>query len=614
MSNVPFAKIFPVFASGPYFVPRLLLALAWTLVSSSGLVISAETVPLWHKYTIDFEGPDTSETASPNSFTYYRLDVTFTQGGKSYVVPGYYAADGDAANSSAESGNKWRVHFSPDAVGEWTWKASFRKGEGVATADSATAGEGAGFFDGTTGSLTAVKTDKSPPDMRALGRLEYVGTRYPRTLGTGQPFFKAGADAPENFLAYQDFDGDFKTDGIKDDLIKSWQPHLPDWNVGDPTWGDGKGKAIIGAVNYLASKGMNAVSFLTFNIEGDDRNVFLYTDYNERERLDVSRLDQWQVVFDHATTKGMFLHFKTQETENETLLDGGEVGPQRRLYYRELIARFGYLPALNWNLGEENGVWNSANHVKKAQTTEQRLAMARFFQQNDPYNHPIVIHNGRWPDDLYGRESALDGASLQTDKETFENVHKSTLNILRGSAKAGKPWMVACDEPGDASHALIPDAEDSDHFNARTNGLWGLFLAGGWGIEWYFGYNHPHSDLTCQDYRSRDIMWEQSAHALHFFQSQQLPVEQMENADDLLGGSSGFCLAKTGEVYVALVVDPSQPSTIDLQDHDGTYRVRWYDTRQGGDLQPGSIDQIKGPGKQSLGGLHRPMRTAIGSC
>ena len=49
--------------------------------------------------------------------------------------------------------------------------------------------------------------------------------------------------------------------------------------MGDPTWGDGKGKAIIGAVNYLASKGMNAVSFLTFNIEGDDRNVFLYTDY-----------------------------------------------------------------------------------------------------------------------------------------------------------------------------------------------------------------------------------------------------------------------------------------------------------------------------------------------
>ena len=131
------------------------------------LVISAETVPLWHKYTIDFEGPDTSETASPNPFTYYRLDVTFTQGGKSYVVPGYYAADGDAANSSAESGNKWRVHFAPDAVGEWTWKASFRKGEGVATADSATAGEGSGFFDGTTGSLTAVKTDKSPPDMRA---------------------------------------------------------------------------------------------------------------------------------------------------------------------------------------------------------------------------------------------------------------------------------------------------------------------------------------------------------------------------------------------------------------------------------------------------------------
>ena len=30
-------------------------------------------------------------------------------------MPGYFAADGDAANTSATSGNKWRVNFMPDA-------------------------------------------------------------------------------------------------------------------------------------------------------------------------------------------------------------------------------------------------------------------------------------------------------------------------------------------------------------------------------------------------------------------------------------------------------------------------------------------------------------------
>ena len=104
---------------------------------------------------------------------------------------------------------------------------------------------------------------------------------------------------------------------------------------------------------------MNAFSFLPMNIDGDDKNVFPYLDYDERYRMDVSRLDQWEIVFEHADRLGMFLHFKTQETENELLLDGGDLGTQRKLYYRELIARFGHHLALNWNLGEEI---NNATH------------------------------------------------------------------------------------------------------------------------------------------------------------------------------------------------------------------------------------------------------------
>src|SRR5262245_16155460 len=62
----------------------------------------------WHKVTLTFTGPQASETGTPNAFTDYRLNVTFTHesGSPRYVVPGYFAADGDAANSSATSGNK----------------------------------------------------------------------------------------------------------------------------------------------------------------------------------------------------------------------------------------------------------------------------------------------------------------------------------------------------------------------------------------------------------------------------------------------------------------------------------------------------------------------------
>lgn len=119
---------------------------------------------------------------------------------------------------------------------------------------------------------------------------------------------------------------------------KDWAPHIDDYEEGDPTWMGGKGRGLIGAVNYLASKGMNAISFLTMNIQGDDKNVFPYLSDTEFDRMDCSKLDQWEVIFDHAESKGMYLHFKTQERENDDLLDGGSLGVNRKLYYRELIA------------------------------------------------------------------------------------------------------------------------------------------------------------------------------------------------------------------------------------------------------------------------------------
>ena len=41
------------------------------------------------------------------------------------------------------------------------------------------------------------------------------------------------------------------------------------------------------------------------------------------------------------------------EEANKRELDGGELGVERKLYYRELIARFAHHPALQWNLCEE---------------------------------------------------------------------------------------------------------------------------------------------------------------------------------------------------------------------------------------------------------------------
>ena len=97
----------------------------------------------WHEVTLTFTGPECSETGEKNPFLDYRLNVTFSHKltGKSYLVPGYYAADGDAGNTGADSGDKWRAHFAPDETGEWTYSVDFRDGMYAAVSEKKNTGE-----------------------------------------------------------------------------------------------------------------------------------------------------------------------------------------------------------------------------------------------------------------------------------------------------------------------------------------------------------------------------------------------------------------------------------------------------------------------------------------
>ncbi|WP_193213626.1 DUF5060 domain-containing protein [Luteolibacter marinus] len=559
----------------------LIICILAGLLPAAGVVgpVTGE-LKRWHKVTIDFTGPPTSEDAAVNPFTDYRLDVTFTHpaSGKTYLVPGYFAADGDAANTSATAGDVWRVHFAPDEIGTWIFTASFRTGPDVATDDDPAAGSSAGYFDGEGGSIDVEPTDKTGRDFRGKGRLEYVGKHHLRFAGSGGYFMKMGTDSPENLLAYQDFDGDFKTDGVEDDRIKDWAPHVQDWHEGDPVWQGDKGKGLIGAVNYLASEGLNAFSFLTMNIDGDDENVFPYVSNSDVERMDVSRLDQWEIVFEHGTRMGMHLHFKTQETENERLLDNGNLGRERKLYYRELIARFSHNLALNWNLGEE---------INDA-TTSQKAAWARYFHDHDPYQHPIVIHNGDSHFDLMGEDFDLTGMSLQFNQPDFSDTFRFTLRYVKRSTEYNKPWVVAADEPGNSSTSLQPDDEPANsHIDARKNAIWGNIMAGGAGCEFYFGYNFPNSDLTCNDFRSRDRFWDFCRYALEFFEDHDFPFQLMKYQQDLVSGDgsdedadSNRCLAKIGDTYLIQLHDGGN-HTLDLTAASGTFTSLWFNPRTG---------------------------------
>ena len=569
----------------------------------------------WHKVTLTLDGPYAHEKDNkPNPFMDYNVWARFTHesGSPDYEVPGYFAADGNAGETSAESGTKWRVHLSPDKPGKWKYAIAMIRGPGVGIG----AGGGEGIIS-RSGTFTVAPSDKGGRDLRGQGRLQYVGKHHLQFAGSKQWFVKAGADAPETFLGYTDFDGTVAMKPGKVPL-KTWAPHVRDWNPGDPTWKGGKGKGMIGAINYLSGKGCNVFSFLPYNAGGDGDNVWPFVERDDKFNYDCSKLDQWGVVFDHATAKGMYLHFKMQETEMDdnvrgghkdrhegrvpTSLDGGDLGPERKLYCRELIARFGHNLALNWNLGEEN-----------TQTTRQQVDMAQYIADLDPYDHLIVIHTYPNQQDkiyppLMGDASALHGASLQNSN--VRDCHWQVVKWNRMSAAKGKPWVVGFDEPGTAGEGMPADEGYPGmpkNFNnpsvddTRKYALWGTLMAGGSGVEYYFGYKLPQNDLVCEDWRSRDQSWDYCAIALRFFTENDLPLGEMKNENELIGNdkhdNSAYCFAKRGEVYVVYLPDGGERE-IDLGDDKGSYKVEWFNPRTGGAPKKGG--HAPGGGKRKL--------------
>ncbi|MEZ6148152.1 MAG: hypothetical protein R3B91_22505 [Planctomycetaceae bacterium] len=132
------------------------------------------------------------------------------------------------------------------------------------------------------------------------------------------------------------------------------------------------------------------------NIGGDGKSVHPYlgtpdlkgSPENDNLHFDLTKLHQWGIVFEHAQRRGLMLHFVLNEAEaaNKKELDDGQLGVERKLFYRELIARFGHYPALQWNLSEEYNL----DHKLEPETVKD---FAQYIGDVDPYDHPVTVHH-----------------------------------------------------------------------------------------------------------------------------------------------------------------------------------------------------------------------------
>ena len=583
--------------------------------SGGGCVVVGDKLP-WHRVELRCQGPFAKESDN-STFTDYRMDVTFTKGATSLVVPGHFAADGQAKDTSADQGSTWRAYFMPPEPGSWSYSVSMRQGKEIATTQDP--GQPVAALDRSSGTFSVSTTTRQGQDMRLRGLLTKAkDERYLRFAGTGLPFVKGGVDSPENIFGYGQFDNTYKVlpgdpEGVSSckGILHKFAPHLQDWSAAtDPSWGGSakRGKELIGMINYLASTGVNAIYMLPMSVNGDGCDAHPWRQYSgNRRSFDVSKLDQWEVALGHMTSKGMLIHYVTQETENDALLNQGNLGLERRLYYRELISRFAHHPALQWNLGEET-----------KRTAAQIKAYADYIKALDPYNHPLVLHTytqtqaRKIYDQLLGH-GTFDGPTLQysnipqnADQNAgpTQGVYGEIAHWLALSKAQGHQWYVTATEAsGSQAPQPVSGGPAPVTSHQRVYWMWASVMSGGAGFEWYLkngaGGSHAY-DLAIENQREFDTHWRQSGHLVRFWNvvlpQAGVELQALDIANNLTSSSTDWVLADPGQAYVIYLREGG--STNLTLTGSGTYKVKWFNPRTG---QITSRPDVSAGGTRNLG-------------
>lgn len=454
--------------------------------------------PQWGKIEVRLAGWAAAAEGDPNPFD-ASVDVEF-QGphGRVFRVPGYYDGDGEGG----EQGRVWQVRFAADAIGPWTFRS-------VRTADG---------LEAVSGRFTVTPAPPTAPGFYRWGRLEHVGTRengirYLK-FRDGPFWMKAGSDNPENFLgAFVNFDTPAKRRR---------------------------------AIAYFSRRGINSQYIMLHNIGGDHQDVWPWLGADQAAakanagasaRFDIPKLREWQALFEYMQAQGVVPYLILED-------DSAWTGFHRGRYYREVIARFGYLPAVIFNLGEE---WNENYSLR------QGIRFAKLFRHLDPYGHPLGLHNVNTPRPYYVGASVLGLASIQTDDQHDAAYHNDLAQrwIRAARRMRTRPLMVGFDEP-----RPVMD----------RRGWWGGYLGGG---VWQIHTGEPYD----RDPREQDQVWRELGGARQFMES--LPFWEMQPLNEALREGKGFCLAKPGEVYAVYLPEGGRFG-LDLP-AGRAFQVEWWD-------------------------------------
>ncbi len=559
---------------------------------------AAESAPVWHPREFRFRTGERAPGGAPlteadlephNPWLNWRLSARLrSPRGRVLEVPGFYAGNGNGNGA----GGVWKVRFAPDEPGLWSLTPTFEYASFPINVEPlGVAGERSVPLQPRVFNVS--ERSPSAPGFLRSGQLEYVGEHYLK-FRDGSFFLKGGTDSPENFFGYAGFDDPFDSGGQPPSIsfLHEYPTHRADWNPGDPDWSangtPNAGRGIIGALNYLSAQGVNSIYFLPNNLGGDGRDTFPFLSpaggYVNNTHWDVSRMEQWNTTLEHATRKGILVQFVLAEEESGSVNWLSTVfGPERKLFFKNLVAMFGHNPALKFNFCEEN----SADPGDEFSVAELH-AFADYLAMWDAYGHPLTVHTTADTLELYNQVLTTNSSrwlnitSLQLHGDYGEQVEAARrLSFLNG----GEPIVVDEDEQGSPSEGLADDNADS----RRKEVLYDVYLSGG-NLEWYFGLHSlpVGGDVRTEDFRTREEMWTYMRYARQLLS--RFPFWEMEPDDGLVSGEKISSLyggaevfAKRGSFYIVYYPRALSTGALDLRHVPlgQTLSGAWFNPRAG---------------------------------
>jgi hypothetical protein len=312
---------------------------------------------------------------------------------------------------------------------------------------------------------------------------------------------------------------------------------------------------------------------MTHNVDGDDKDVWPWLGRTVKEakansgtksRFDIAKLEEWRQIFEHMQMQGVVPYLILEDDSAWKRYDHDR-------YYREIIARFGYLPAIVFNLGEEHNENYSLG---------EGLALAKRFKQMNPYTHPVGIHNINRANDAYIDSPYVDLTSIQTGQPG----RKSAVKFSIEHNQIAVDWINRCRSRG---RRILMVNFDEGRPELDRRAWWSAYLGGGvWETHVLPPYDQPHS--------AWEMTWVQLGGARAFMET--LPFHEMQPRNELVTAGA-LCLAKPGKAY-ALYLPQGVATTIELP--SGTrYTCAWWNPTNGKEDKFQAEQQIPG-GRQTF--------------